>query len=98
MDLNEGDEPTLEKAIELLKTPENVADYGLKVLLQLNQSREINLIDSVVDAVYSSVCGIALAKPTEMQEVTEGADEETADKIKEANEAAQKENAQIEAK
>jgi hypothetical protein len=50
------------------------------------------LQDGVVDAIYNSICSIALAKPAEMEEVPEGADEETADKIKENNEKAQENN------
>ena len=50
----------------------------------------------MVDAIYNSVCEIALAKPAEIQEIPEEAEEEDKDKIKEANEAAQKLNAQIE--
>jgi predicted transcriptional regulator len=82
----------LEKAIELLKNPENMADYGLQVLMMLHNSREINLVDSVIDAVYTSVAEMALAKPIEIQEIPDGADEETTDKIKEANEKATETN------
>ena len=65
-------------------------------MMMLHNSREINLVDSVVDAIYTSFAEMALAKPIEIQEIPEGADEETTDKIKEANEKATETNKQIE--
>lgn len=64
--------------------------------MEQHTNREIVLVDGVVDAVYAAICQIALAKPVEMQEVPEGADEEAAEKIKEANEKATETNTQLE--
>lgn len=82
----------MEKAVELLKNPDNMADFGLQVMMMLHNSREINLVDSVIDAIYTAFAEMALAKPIEIQEIPEGADEETTDKIKEANEKATETN------
>lgn len=95
-ELNDDEEPSMEKAVELLKNPDNMADFGLQVMMMLHNSREINLVDSVIDAIYTAFAEMALAKPIEIQEIPEGADEETTDKIKEANEKATETNKQIE--
>ena len=88
---------------KLVREKNNITDFGLKFMFDI--MKELDLSADVIEVVYTAICKIATKKPeepTELLVAAEGAEEEEKDrieeennKIKEANELKEKDNAKI---
>lgn len=83
---------------KLVKEKANMADFGLKFIFDIQ--KDLVLVPDIVDVIYTSICKIATKPMIEAQEVPEAPAEGEEDgfeervaKIKEANAAAEVENA-----
>jgi hypothetical protein len=100
-ELNGGKELSAEQTAKLARDPKNMADFGLKFIFEV--AKDLVLVPDVIDNVYRAICKIATRKPVaaqEIPEIPEDADDDKRDviqeeieKVKEANEALEKENA-----
>ena len=47
---------------KLARDPKNMADFGLRFLFELQ--KDLVLGPEIIEAIYRSICRIAIAKPT----------------------------------
>lgn len=100
-ELNGGKELSAEQTAKLARDPKNMSDFGLKFIFEV--AKDLVLVPDVIDNVYRAICKIATRKPVaaqEIPEIPEDADDDRRDvitdeieKVKEANEGLEKENA-----